>query len=93
MPDSSQVKEFIATVEPVLNPTGEQQTDYDAPKVPFQTALKLSGEQEKKMIEHAFKRKRDIEIELGLDQSSPKPQNPMSLNNLVYLMNQIQEVS
>lgn len=69
MPDSSQVKEFLATVEPVINAVAPEQADLNAPKVPFQTALKLSGEQEKRMIDHAFKRKRDIEIELGRDQT------------------------
>lgn len=37
----------------------------DQPKVPFQTDLKLTGRQEKKMIEHAFKRMRDLMSDMG----------------------------
>ena len=41
----------------------------DAPLVPFQTSLRLTGEQEKHMIEHAFKRLQGISNELGRDQT------------------------
>jgi hypothetical protein len=42
------------------------------PKVPFQTDLKLDGEQEKKMLEHAFKRLDELNQESGRNQT----QNP-----------------
>lgn len=70
-----------ATAQPQQAPTAEnfvdnklrqmdqQPQDPNAPKVPFQTSLKLTGEQEKKMIERAFSRKRDIENEMGRDQT------------------------
>jgi hypothetical protein len=41
----------------------------DQPKVPFQTALKLTGEQEKRMLDHAFKRLREISDDLGRNQT------------------------
>jgi hypothetical protein len=39
----------------------------ELPLVPFQTDLKLTREQEKKMIEHAFKRLQTLNTELGRD--------------------------
>lgn len=65
----SQVKDFINAAEPVVNPPDATPPDPNAPKVPFQTDLKLTGEQEKRMIEHAFKRMGDISNELGRDQA------------------------
>lgn len=41
--------------------------DPNAPKVPFQSNLVLTGEQEKKMIEHAFRRYQTLNSELGRD--------------------------
>lgn len=41
----------------------------DDPKVPFQTALKLTGDQEKRMLDHAFKRMMDLSNEAGRDQT------------------------
>jgi hypothetical protein len=65
-----QVSEFLTKAEAVVNPTDapESETgDYNQPKVPFQTALKLTGAQEKKMIEHAFKRLTTLKNETGRD--------------------------
>jgi hypothetical protein len=45
------------------------QDNPNAPLVPFQTDLKLTREQEKKMIEHAFRRKGELERESGRDQT------------------------
>lgn len=75
----SQVENFLDKAQQVVNqqPTPDQQAATDAgqtapvpdqPKVPFQSNLKLTAAQEKAMIEHAFKRKRDLETELGRDQ-------------------------
>ena len=63
------VSEFVAEVHPVLNPPGLPAPDRNAPLVPFQTDLKLTREQEKKMIEHAFKRKQQLEAESGRDRT------------------------
>jgi hypothetical protein len=41
----------------------------NAPKVPFQSSLVLTGEQEQKMIDHAFSRMNGISNELGRDQT------------------------
>lgn len=68
MPDSqSQVGHFLAQADPVINPPGSPSPTRDEPLVPFQTDLKLTREQEKKMIEHAFKRMRTLEAETGRD--------------------------
>lgn len=62
----SNVGDFINDAAKAI---GAPTPDPDAPKVPFQSALKLTGEQEKKMIEHAFDRLRGISNELGRDQT------------------------
>jgi hypothetical protein len=67
MPDpQSQVGKFLSDVQAVIPalPAGG-----DEPMVPFQTALKLNRDQEKRMIEHAFKRMGEISRELGRDQT------------------------
>lgn len=63
----SQVGHFIAQADPVINPPGAPLPDPNAPLVPFQTDLKLTREQEKKMIEHAFKRLQQLQAESGRD--------------------------
>lgn len=60
----SQVGHFIAQADPIINPPGSTQP-HDQPLVPFQTDLKLTREQEKKMIEHAFKRMAQLQAESG----------------------------
>lgn len=60
-----QVKEFLSQAETVVTATPAA----DQPKVPFQSSLKLTADQEKKMIEHAFKRMRTLQNELGRDQT------------------------
>jgi hypothetical protein len=42
---------------------------HDQPRVPFQTALKLTAEQEKKMLDHAFKRLDEISNDMGRNQT------------------------
>ncbi len=68
----SQVESFINQAESVINPpdapaapenTGPQ------PLVPFQTPLKLTADQETKMIDWAFARKDNIANETGRDQT------------------------
>lgn len=68
MPD--QVEDFLQKADAVVNPTDLPESsaeDNNAPRVPFQTALKLSGAQEKRMIEHAFKRMLTLQTETGRD--------------------------
>ena len=62
----SNVGDFINKASAEL---GQPAPDPNAPLVPFQSPLKLTGEQEKKMIEHAFDRLRGISNELGRDQT------------------------
>lgn len=63
----SQVGHFISQADPVVNPPGAPRLDPNAPLVPFQTDLKLTREQEKRMIEHAFKRMAQLQAETGRD--------------------------
>lgn len=64
--NQSQVGDFLETAHRVI-PAAP--SDPNAPLVPFQTAMKLTREQEKRMIEHAFKRFGEVSIEMGRDQS------------------------
>jgi hypothetical protein len=64
MPD--QVAEFLSKAEDAI---GTPAVSHDEPKVPFASALKLTAEQETKMIEHAFKRMQTLNNELGRDQT------------------------
>ncbi len=58
--------EFINKAQDAL---GTPTPDPNAPKVPFQSSLKLTGSQEQKMLDHAFDRMRGIGNELGRDQT------------------------
>ena len=66
MADDPIASNFISDTAQELGPVPQTPND---PKVPFQSSLKLTGEQEKKMIEHAFKRMAGISNELGRDQT------------------------
>ncbi len=63
---SDQVAEFLTKAEEVVGPAA---IPHDQPKVPFASALKLTADQEKKMLEHAFKRMKTLSNELGRDQT------------------------
>lgn len=63
----SQVQTFLDEAQKVAAATPAP--DGAQPKVPFQSDLKLTAEQEKKMIEHAFKRYGTLKNELGRDQT------------------------
>ncbi len=63
MPD--QTEQFLQEAAKVIPPP--QGALNDVPRVPFQTDLKLSREQEDKLIQHAFKRLKTLENELGRD--------------------------
>lgn len=78
MPD--QVANFLDKAHQAVAAIDAPPIDPNAPKVPFQTALKLTGGQEKKMIEHAFKRMKDISAESGRDQTL----NPIWWNNATW---------
>ena len=69
MATDSQVKTVIDKAQPVINPPDAPPPPQDQPKVPFQTALKLTAAQEKRMIDHAFNRYNQIKTELGRDQT------------------------
>ncbi len=66
MPD--QLSNFIDKASADIPPANSADT-INQPKVPFQSDLKLTGEQEKKLIEHAFKRYADLNTESGRDQT------------------------
>lgn len=68
MPES-QVQEFINKAQPIVNPPDAPPMPEQTTKVPFQTALRLTPDQEKRMIEHAFNRYTQIKTELGRDQT------------------------
>lgn len=66
---SDQVGDFLHKAEAVVNPPdlpAPEQVEAQ-PKVPFQSALKLTADQERTMIDHAFKRFRTLQTELGRD--------------------------
>lgn len=67
----SQVQNAVTEMDKATRlPDGEAPPiNPNAPKVPFQTALKLTADQEQKMIEHAFKRRSEICNETGRDQT------------------------
>lgn len=65
MPDSTQTSNFLAEAQKVIPDAGSALATQ--PLVPFQTALRLTRDQEKRMIEHAFKRKGELEKETGRD--------------------------
>lgn len=67
MPD--QVNEFLNKAEAMVNPPGAPALPQDQPEVPFQSDLKLTREQEKKMIQHAFKRYTQLQEEAGRDKT------------------------
>ena len=67
MSNDSQTADFIADKTAELG--GDTAPDPNSPQVPFQSALKLTREQEQKMIDHAFDRERGISNELGRDQT------------------------
>lgn len=63
MPTQSQAAAFLNKVDPADKTPKAQ--DPDAPQVPFASALVLTREQEKKMVNWAMGRKEDMERELG----------------------------
>src|SRR5690348_6394016 len=65
--DQTQTGNFISEAQKVIPEAGAELQNL--PLVPFQTALKLTRDQEKRMIEHAFKRKMELEKETGRDNS------------------------
>ncbi len=67
MPD--QVQKFLQQAEPIVNPPDAPPQNLDEPKVPFASDLKLTARQEKRMIEHAFKRYHDLNNDSGRNQT------------------------
>jgi hypothetical protein len=65
--ETSQVGNFITKADAALKEAGGVTPPQNEPLVPFQTALKLTYEQEKKMLEHAFKRFEDLNRDSGRD--------------------------
>lgn len=66
---ANQTEQFLQDAQRTLHPEGSPPPNPDAPLVPFQTDLKLSRDQEKRMIEHAFRRFDEISNELGRQQT------------------------
>lgn len=67
-PDSAPPPDTTPYVEKVTTALGAPE-DQNAPLVPFQTQLRLTREQENKMIEYAFDRLADMSNEAGRDQT------------------------
>lgn len=66
---SEQIRDFLDKAHDVASPTElDADSTESEPKVPFQTQLKLTGEQEKKMMDHAFRRYNDLQRLSGRDQ-------------------------
>jgi len=76
----NQVEQFITQADKAIQAAGAPPLDRDAPKVPFQSNLKLTAEQEKAMIDHAFKRMKQISAESGRDVTL----NPVWWNNATW---------
>lgn len=64
-----QVQEFLHKANSVVNAPGMPKAPQDQPKVPFPSDLKLTLAQEKRMIEHAFKRLQELSDESGRNQT------------------------
>lgn len=57
-------------VDTLAKEAGQPSADArNQPKVPFQTALRLSADQEKKMLDHAFQRLKEMDNESGRQQT------------------------
>lgn len=70
MPDNtSQVGKFLSTANAEIGQPAAPEVAQDLPKVPFQTALKLTVVEEKRLLDHAFSRYRTLNNELGRDQT------------------------
>lgn len=67
MNDTNQVKTTIDALNAAT--ASAPPLPSDQPKVAFQTSLKLTAEQEKKMMDHAFKRLNDLNEETGRNQT------------------------
>ncbi len=67
MPD--QVQEFLHKANVAVNGPDTPPLPQDQPKVPFASDLKLTAAQEKRMIDHAFKRFGELNDESGRNQT------------------------
>jgi hypothetical protein len=67
MPESSQVDRFLDVAKTEL--AAAPPLDPNAAKVPFPSPLVLTGKQEKKMLDQAFERLKELEQESGRDQT------------------------
>ncbi len=64
----NQVQTFLGNAAPIADAAAALNPEpADAPKVPFQTALKLNADQEKKLLDHAFTRYTTLNNESGRD--------------------------
>ncbi len=66
---TSPVTDFIDKTKPMMDGANEKALAPGQPLVPFQTALKLTGDQEKKMLDHAFGELAFLSNECGRDQT------------------------
>lgn len=69
MSSESPVGQFVSKAQNTIGAADLPQPDPNEPKVPFATELKLTAEQEKKMLEHAFKRLETLSNETGRNQT------------------------
>src|ERR1700744_5610158 len=68
-PVGGQVDNFVHDMQDVTSQPSTEKGGKPTAKVPFQTAYALDGEQEAELIKHAVKRMREMEAELGRDQT------------------------
>ncbi len=66
---ADQVQEFLHKANQIVNRPDAPPEPLDQPKVPFASDLKLTAAQEKRMIEHAFKRYHDLNNDSGRNQT------------------------
>lgn len=65
----SQVQQFLSEASKAVNGPDAPPPPQNQPKVPFPSDLKLTAAQEKKMIEHAFKRYHELNTDSGREQT------------------------
>lgn len=74
-----QVQNFISQADALVG-SDPAVVAGNQPKVPFQTQLRLTGDQEQNMIDHAFTRKKQVENETGRELTM----NPIWWNNQTW---------
>lgn len=64
-PENDQLTNFVKQIQDIVPVPDFGADGQDLPRIPFPTSYLLSGQQEKDLIEHALRRLRELEDELG----------------------------